>query len=369
MEDLVAILLIAVLTTMASGGHLSGPMLAATLGRLGLFLLLVMVGGMLLIPRAINAALAFRRPETTLVAALGICFALSVLSVAAGYSVALGGFMAGTLVAESGKHRIVEETIRPVRDLFAAIFFVAVGMLFEPAAMVGGWTAVVVLTLVVLVGKTLGVTGGVFLAGYGTRDAIRAGMSLAQIGEFSFVIAGLGAAHAGASGELYAVAVAVATVTAFTTPLFSRHADGVASWVDRHCPTRCRPSPRLYASWVELLVDPQGFSEPVRQRKRLTRFLLLDAACVTAAIIGTSIAYRRMPEWLGPGPGGNDPAPPRRPGGSARCSRCRLPSVWCAPCDACRWSWPNRRCPGRPGASTRASRPGARSSPPCRSAW
>ena len=298
MEDLAAILLIAIFTTIASGDQLSGPMLASTLGRLGLFLLLLMVGGMLVIPRAINAALAFRRPETTLIASLGICFGLAVVSVAAGYSVALGGFIAGTLVAESGKHRIIEESIRSVRDMFAAIFFVAIGMLLDPAAMLGAWVAIVILTLLVLIGKTVGVTAGVFLAGYGTRDAIRSGMSLSQIGEFSFVIAGLGAAQASGSAELFAVAVGVATITAFTTPIFSRHADGFASWVDRHLPHPVQTVASLYASWVELLGTRKPASEPARLKTRYIRFLVLDAACVTAAIIGTSVLYRRMPGWI-----------------------------------------------------------------------
>jgi len=299
MEDLVAILLIAVLTTVAGGDSLSGPLLADMLARLGLFLLALVVGGMLVIPRAVNAVLALRRPETTLVAALGICFGCAVLSFTAGYSVALGGFIAGALVAESGKHHIVAATIRPVRDLFAAIFFVAVGMLFEPGAIAGEWSAVLVLTGLVLVGKTVGVTAGVFLAGYGTRDSVRAGMSLAQIGEFSFVIAGLGAATSAAASSLYAVVVAVATLTAFTTPILARRAGAVAAWVDRKLPHPVQTVASLYASWVELLVVPKAASEPAARRKRLARFLLLDAAGVTAAIIGTSVAYRRLPGWVG----------------------------------------------------------------------
>jgi CPA2 family monovalent cation:H+ antiporter-2 len=299
MEDLAAIVLIAVLTTIAAGAALSGPFLANSLLRLGTFLVLLYVGGLLVVPRAVNAALSFRRPETTLVASLGICFGFSVISVAAGYSVALGGFIAGSLVAESGKHRIIEEVIRPVRDLFAAIFFVAVGMLFQPAAMAQAWPAAVALTLVVLGGKLVGVTSGVFLAGYGTRDAIRSGMNMAQIGEFSFVIAGLGAAYATASSELYAVAVAVATVTTFTTPLMAARADAVASWVDRRLPHPVQTVATLYSSWVELLVAPKP-PGTASQRKRLVRFLMLDAGGVTAAIIGTSVAYRRLPFWFGP---------------------------------------------------------------------
>jgi CPA2 family monovalent cation:H+ antiporter-2 len=305
MEDLAAILLIAVLTTIASGDTVSAPILASSLWRLGLFLVLLYVGGLLVVPRAIKLALSFRRPETTLVASLGVCFGLSVLSVTAGYSPALGGFIAGSLVAESGKHRIIEEVIRPVRDLFAAIFFVAVGMLFQPAALVGAWPAALALTVVVLGGKLVGVTTGVLLAGYGTRDAVRSGMNMAQIGEFSFVIAGLGAAYATASSELYAVAVTVATVTAFTTPLMAARADAVASWLDRWLPHPVQTVATLYSSWVELLVAPKPPGGPAAHRKRLVRFLMLDAAAVTAAIIGTSVAHRRLPEWLGPERGGS----------------------------------------------------------------
>ena len=300
MEDLAAILLIATLTTIAAGEAFSAPIMASSLGRLGVFLVLLYIGGLLVIPRAIKVALSFRRPETTLVASLGVCFGLSVISMTAGYSVALGGFIAGTLVAESGKHRIIEEIIRPVRDLFAAIFFVAVGMLFQPAAIADAWPVALALTVVVLGGKLLGVTSGVFLAGYGTRDAVRSGMNMAQIGEFSFVIAGLGAAQATASSELYAVAVAVATVTAFTTPLLAARADAVASWVDRRLPHPVQTVATLYSSWVELLVAPKPPGGPAAHRKRLVRFLMLDAAGVTAAIIGTSVAYRRLPEWFGP---------------------------------------------------------------------
>ncbi|HEY9383259.1 MAG TPA: cation:proton antiporter [Gemmatimonadales bacterium] len=299
MEDLIAIVLIAVLTTVAAGDSLSGPLLVGTLARLGVFLLVLVIGGMLIVPRAIKLVLGFRRPETTLVAALAICFGFAVLSYSAGYSVALGGFIAGALVAESGKHHIIAETIRPVRDLFAAIFFVAVGMLFDPQAVAEEWVAAVLLFLLVLVGKTIGVTAGAFLAGYGTRDSVRAGLSLAQIGEFSFVIAGLGAATAASASPLYALAVAVATATAFTTPILARRAGNAAAWFDRKLPHPVQTVASLYASWVELLVARKPASEPIARRNRLVRFLFLDAVAVTAAVIGTSIAYGRLPQWVG----------------------------------------------------------------------
>ena len=303
MEDLFAIIIIAVLTTVAAGDALTGPMLARTLARLGLFLAALVAGGMLIVPRAMRAAVALKRAETTLVAALGVCFLFALMSGLAGYSVALGGFIAGALVAEAGVQHLVADTIRPVRDLFAAIFFVAVGMLFEPALVVTEWPITLVLFVIVVVGKVIGVTLGVFLAGYGTRDAVRSGVTLAQIGEFAFVIAGVGSAAGRGQDALYAVAVAVATLTAFTTPLFVARAGAVAAWVDKHLPHRVQTFSSLYASWVELLVAGQTQVTRGTVVRRQIRFLLLDAACITAAIIGTSIAHRRLPEWVDGGGG------------------------------------------------------------------
>lgn len=300
MEDLAAVFLIAILTTLSAGTDLSG-VLPATLGRLALFLVLFIVVGILVVPRAIHFATGFRRSETTLVAALAVALGSAVLSHAAGYSVALGGFLAGALVAESGRHHTVAQTVQPVRDLFSAVFFVAAGMLFDPAAMQQrGWLTVAVLAVVVVVGKTIGVTAGVFLAGYGTREAIRSGLVLAQIGEFSFVIAGLAGARGSESGPLFPIAVGVATITAFVAALLARRGDAIANWVDRKLPHPVQNVASLYGSWVELLVGRKNTPTPKGRRNRLIRFLVLDAACVTAVIIGTSVSYRKLPTWLGP---------------------------------------------------------------------
>jgi CPA2 family monovalent cation:H+ antiporter-2 len=300
MEDLAAVVLIAVLTTVAAGEVVGGGELLRTLGRLALFLVLFLAVGMLLIPRAMHFVSGFRRDETTMVAALAIALGAAVVSHLAGYSVALGGFLGGALVAESGRQHSIAQTVLPVRDLFAAVFFVAAGMLFDPGTMSGsGWTAAAVLALVVLVGKMVGVTAGVFLAGYGTRDAIRASIVLAQIGEFSFVIAGLAAARPSATGPLFPVAVAVATITAFVSSLLGRRAEPIANWVDRKLPHPVQNVASLYGSWVELMIGKKAVAGRSTRRNRLIRFLLLDAACVTAAIILTSVSYRNLPQWLG----------------------------------------------------------------------
>ena len=196
-EDLAAVLLIALVTALASGNALTGAELARTAGRLLAFLAGALALGLLVVPPSMRAVARLRRPETTLVASVGLCFAAALLALSAGYSVALGAFLAGSLVCESGAGRVVEGLVRPLRDMFGAIFFVAVGMLLDPAVALASWPAIAALVAVLLIGKTLGVGVGAFLTGHGTRVSLRAGVSVAQTGEFAFIIAGIGAGLGG----------------------------------------------------------------------------------------------------------------------------------------------------------------------------
>src|SRR5256714_7080319 len=193
-EDLIAIFLLTVLTTIAQSGAVSASELGLTAVRLVMFLAPLIGFGILTVPRAIRAVQKLGRPETTLVASIGICFAAAVLALSFGYSVALGAFIAGSLIAESGHEAEISHLVRPVRDMFAAIFFVSVGMMIDPTALTEHWRAVLALTVAVIFGKVLAVTVGAFLAGHGRRTAMKAGLSLAQIGEFSFIIASVGVA-------------------------------------------------------------------------------------------------------------------------------------------------------------------------------
>ena len=178
---------------------------------------------------------------------------LALMAQASGYSVALGAFLAGALVRESGVAHHIIDLVRPLRDMFAAIFFVTVGMLVEPRALMEAPGLVVAFTLLVLTGKLVGVTLGGFLSGFGLRTAVQAGMTLAQIGEFSFVIAGVGLTTNAAPAVLYQVAVAVSVITALFTPLLMRLADPLSAVIDRHLPKPVQTVVTLYESWVELL--------------------------------------------------------------------------------------------------------------------
>ena len=297
-EDLIAIVLMATLTAVASGRELSSAALAMMTGRLVAFLVGLVVVGLFVVPRAIRAVLRLNRPETTLIASIGLCFAVALLAQAFGYSVALGAFIAGTLTAESGEGHQIEELVRPVRDVFAAVFFVSVGMLLDPSLVADHWLAVLVLAAVVVGGKIVGVSLGAFLTGNGTRTAVAAGMSLAQIGEFSFIIAGLGRALGATQSFLYPVAVAVSALTTLFTPRLIRASGPAASFVDRHLPRRLQTFVTLYGSWVEEL--RAGATRPTlgAELGRRARRLALDGALLAMLLIATSLLLDRVVEFL-----------------------------------------------------------------------
>ncbi len=295
-EDLLAILMMAALTILASGRDPTIVELGTEAVRLGLSLVALLIAGLAVVPRAFRLVVGLKRPETLTVAAVGLCFAVALATRSLGYSEALGAFLAGMLIAESGHGNEVEHRVRPVRDVFAAIFFVAVGMLIDPALVLQHALPIVCLTAVVLVGKVLAVSLGAFLVGSGTRSSVAAGMSLAQIGEFSFIIAGLGVSLGAVGSFLYPVAIAVSAVTAFTTPAFIRAADRVADRVDHKLPAPLQTLTSVYAAWLEeLRTQPAPAGRRARAR-RVVQVLVADAGLLLAlaaghALFSTALAH------------------------------------------------------------------------------
>jgi CPA2 family monovalent cation:H+ antiporter-2 len=290
-EDLVGIFLIAALTTVAGGAGVSAGSIALLALRLVTFLVGLVGGGLLVIPRLMRYIVRLDRPETTLVASIGICFAAALLALGFGYSVALGAFVAGSLVAESGEEKVVEQLITPVRDMFVAIFFVAVGMMIDPHAIAEHWVAILALTAIVITGKVVAVSLSAFLIGFPLHTSIRTGMSMAQIGEFSFIIAGVGLATGAARSFLYPVAIAVSAITTLTTPWLIRASGPVASYVDRRLPHSLQTFVARYGSWVEGLRSAPRESSGVSRTRYLIRVLLLDAVLLTVWVIGASLQF------------------------------------------------------------------------------
>ncbi len=294
-QDLASVLLLAVLTPLAGGANLSPRALLMESGNLLGFLVLLLGLGWLLVPRLLRSVVALRNPETLLVASVGLCFAMALLAKRGGYSPALGAFLAGMLSAESGAGATIGRLIHPLRDMFAAVFFVSVGMLVNPSVLKEHWGAVLTLSLVVVLGQTLTVSVGTFLTGRPLKSAVQTALALTQVGEFSYIIAQVGVAHGAIGGFLYDVTVAVSVVTAFTTPLLLKSAQPFSRWVDSHLPKPLQTFTALYGSWMEELRVKQGEETVWHRSRRLAGFLILDSFCLAALIIATAAAFRH---WL-----------------------------------------------------------------------
>lgn len=280
-EDLIAVVLLALVTAVASGAGLDAAALAALLGKLIGFLALMLVGGLLVVPRAIRWVATHARRETLLIVSLLACFGMSAVADRAGYSVALGAFLAGVLIAESGHGEAVSRLVEMFRDVFAMVFFVSVGMSIEPGLLASEALPIAAFTVVVLLCKPIGVAIGVFLAGNGTHPAIRAGLSLAQIGEFSFVIAGvLG------NPQLLAIAVGVSCATTLISPLLIRNSERIAPWLAGRLPGRVATFVSFYESWLGRLRASHGSG--TRRHRRTIVVLALDAAALVAVLIAES---------------------------------------------------------------------------------
>lgn len=297
-EDLIAILLLATLPAVVSGQARSMDdtmgTLAFTTGRLVGFLLVVLIVGMLVVPRFMRFVVRLGRAETTLVASVGLCFAMALLVQSFGYSVALGAFLAGSLVSESGAGHRVERLVKPVRDMFAAIFFVSVGMLIDPKLVVTNWGGVLVLTGVVLVGKLVAVSLAAFLAGNGVRTSVQSGMSMAQIGEFSFILVGLGLTLGVVRPFLFPVIVAVSVVTTLLTPMLVRASGPASARFYERLPPPLQTFCSLYGTWFERLASPSRPQTRGRRLRRRVGFLIIDAVALGALVIGTSLALEPL---------------------------------------------------------------------------
>src|SRR5438046_192942 len=188
-----------------------------------------------------------------LITVLGLCFGCSLLAVKLGYSVALGAFVIGAVVAEAREIHRIEILTEPIRDMFSAVFFVAIGLLIDPKLLLQYWLPVTVITLVVVLGQGLSCAFGTFIAGNDTRTSLRVGMGLAQIGEFSFIIAALGLSLKVTSEFLYPIAVAVSAITTLLTPYLIKSADALVNWFHRAAPAPLAGYLELYTQWVAQL--------------------------------------------------------------------------------------------------------------------
>ena len=256
-EDILGIGIIALLSGIAVSGSVSSGEVFSTVGKLSLFMIVALVLGILVVPRLLAYVAKFESNEMLLVTVLGLCFGFCLLVVKLEYSMVLGAFLIGAIMAESRQLVKIEHLVEPIRDMFSAIFFVAIGLMIDPDILVAYAWPIAVITVAVVLGKVLTCGIGAFIAGNDGRTSLRVGMGLSQIGEFSFIIAALGMTLQVTSDFLYPVAVAVSAITTLLTPYLIRAADPLSLKLAAVMPTRMARVFGLYGEWLRS-IQPRG---------------------------------------------------------------------------------------------------------------
>ena len=302
LEDILAIVLMVILSTMAVSHHFEGMEMLESIAKLLFFLILWFVVGIYAIPELLKRCRRLMSEETMLIVALGLCFGMVVLAERTGFSAAFGAFIMGSILAETVEAEKIEGLVKPVKDLFGAIFFVSVGMMVDPAMIVGYAFPILVITLAVLLGQAVFGTFGFLLSGQPLKTAMQCGFSLTQIGEFAFIIASLGVSLDVTSHFLYPIVVAVSVITTFLTPYMIRLAGPASAFVDARLPEKWKTFLSRYASGSHTVNHESLWRRLIVALVRIVT--IYSIICV--AIIALSFRFlvpfctSHLPEFWGP---------------------------------------------------------------------
>ena len=299
-EDLIAILLMVLLSTMAVSNRFAGGEMLFNLAKLAFFLILWFLVGIFVIPTVLKRARRFLSDEILLVVSIGLCFGMVALAQAVGFSSALGAFVMGSILAETVESEHIEHLVAPIKDLFGAVFFVSVGMMVAPAVIAEHWAVILIIALIVVLSHILFAGAGILMTGGGIRNAVNTGFSLAQLGEFGFIIAGVGVSLGVMRDFIYPVIIAVSVLTTFTTPYMIKLAGPAYTWLMRVLPDR----------WIVRLDAPEqnarrSAAEQSEWKKLLQAYFLrivLYGVVLLAIMIGSKqflepLASRLFPGW------------------------------------------------------------------------
>ncbi len=237
-EDLFAVVMMVILSSIAINNTVEGSEMLMSVGKLMFFLVIWFLVGVYVLPTVLNKWRRFLNQETLLVVSMGLCLGMSVFSVYCGFSLALGAFVMGSVLAGTSYAERIEHVVTPVKDLFGAVFFISVGMMVRPDILAEYWAPILLLSVVVIVGMIIFGTFGMLVTGQTLKVAIQSGFSLTQIGEFAFIIATLGTSLGVLESTLYPIVVAVSVITTFTTPYFIKMSIPFYNYIERHLPSR-----------------------------------------------------------------------------------------------------------------------------------
>lgn len=250
-EDLAAILIMVLLTTVAVSQQFAGADMLISILKLSFFLILWFLGGIFIIPTFLKLTKKLMNDEMLLVVSLALCLVMVILAVKVGFSPALGAFIMGSILAETTQAEKIEHLTKSVKDLFGAIFFVSVGMLIDPKILFAYWQPILIITGITIVGKLITTGSGALLSGQPLKTSVQTGLSLTQIGEFSFIIATLGLSLKVTSDFLYPITVAVSAITTFTTPYLIKYSENFYNFLAKIFPQRWLDAISRYSSSTE----------------------------------------------------------------------------------------------------------------------
>jgi CPA2 family monovalent cation:H+ antiporter-2 len=301
-EDVLAIGMIALLSGIAMYGSVNAGDVFATVGKLSLFMIVTLVLGILMVPRLLAYVARFKSNEMLLVTVLGLCFGFCLIVLKLNYSIALGAFMIGAIMAEARELRLIERLIEPIRDMFSAIFFVTIGLMFDPSVFITYALPIAVITTAVVLGKVLSCSLGTFAAGEDGRTSMKVGMGLAQIGEFSFIIATLGLTLKVTSDFLFPIVVAVSAITTLLTPYLIKSSDPMVDGAATTCPARFKSMFTGYTVWLTGLRLEGDRAALAKIILRIVSQIVVNCALIAAVFIAgvyfVGIIERFLSAWI-----------------------------------------------------------------------
>jgi len=261
-EDVFAVVMLTVLTTIAAGSTRGGTSVAETIGWIVLFVTVLVIVGLLIVPRLLEKLARTADVDLQTIVVVGMLLATALLAVRAGYSLALGAFLLGVIVAVTPQRPQIERYLQGLRDIFTAVFFVSIGMLIDVNVIANNWLLVLLFGPFTILLRTFVCSSAMVLSGLSTRDAMRTGLMVTPIGEFSFIIAQLGVTSQGAPPLIYTLAVGVSLFTAFAAPILIRHSDGISRAIER-------AEPKFFKELIQLY---HGALERIRERHEANAF-------------------------------------------------------------------------------------------------
>lgn len=298
-EDILGIGIIALLSGLGYSQTLEASVIVTTVSKLTLFMVVSLVVGIIVVPRLLSYIASFENDEMMLVSVLGLCFGFCLLVLYLQYSIVLGAFLIGAIMAESRQLAQIERMIDPIRDMFSAIFFVAIGMLIKPEDLLTYHIEIIVIAVAVILGKLVSCGIGSFIAGNDGKTSMRVGMGLSQIGEFSFIIAALGCYTLKVVPEsLYSIVVGVSVITTLTTPYSIKLADPLSRGLARIVPESVARVFNTYTEWVGNIRLHGDKAILATMIKRIIMQVSVNLALVIAIFLAAAFFIQPISIWL-----------------------------------------------------------------------